>query len=142
MIWLELWEPVYYRKWNDKAGKVLMHPGRFEGLAWNVGNTMIFKVFQCNEDPHKQNIVLNRGVVVQFFTTAIGYNSDLCPKSDDYLPDFQVEGGTTSKTTPLGHPGERGSPCYCHTRGGRKAVKDFEFVYKHYVVGSIHHISN
>ena len=38
-------EPVYYRNWTETSGKVLMHPGRFMGFAWDVGEPMTFKVF-------------------------------------------------------------------------------------------------
>ena len=63
-----------------------MHPGRFVGFAFNVGDPITFKVLQCNEDPHKRNIVFHRGVVVPRSPTEIGYNSALAPKSDAYLP--------------------------------------------------------
>ena len=64
-----------------------MQPMRFVGFAQNVGDPMNFKVIECNEDPHKKNIVVHRGVVVQRSTKAIGYNYALTPKSDNYLPD-------------------------------------------------------
>ena len=60
---------------------------RFVGFALNVGDPTTFKVLQCNEDPHNQNIVVHRGVVVQRSTKAIGYNYALTPKSENYLPD-------------------------------------------------------
>ena len=105
MIWFKLWDPVYYRNWTNKAGKVLIHPGRFLGFAWNAGDPMTFKTLQCNEDPRKQNIILHRGVVIPRSPTAIGYNSDLAPKNAAYFPYVKVEGGATSKTVPLGHQG-------------------------------------
>ena len=49
-----------------------MHPGRFVGFAWNMGDPMTFLVLQCNEDLHKQPIVVQRGVVVPRSTTATG----------------------------------------------------------------------
>ena len=55
MIQFKFWETVYYRKWTDKSVKVLMHPRRFVGFAWNVGDPINFKVLQCNKDPHKRN---------------------------------------------------------------------------------------
>ena len=57
-------QPVYFRNWTDKSGKVLMHPGMFVGFAWNVGNPMTFKVLQYNNNPHNCNMVVQRGVVV------------------------------------------------------------------------------
>ena len=44
MIWFKFWEPVYFRKWTNKAGKVVMHPIRFMGFTYNVGDIMTFKV--------------------------------------------------------------------------------------------------
>ena len=90
IIRFKFWEPVYYRNWTDKPGKVLMHPGRFVGFAWNIGDPMTFKVIQCNEDPHKRNIVVHRGVAVPCSMTAIRYNYALAPKSDAYFPDMQL----------------------------------------------------
>ena len=46
MIQLKFWEPVYYRNWTDRAGKVIMHPGMFVGFAWNIGDHMTFKLLQ------------------------------------------------------------------------------------------------
>ena len=69
MIWFKLWEPMYYQNWTDNAGKVLMHPGRFVWFTWNIGDPMTFKVLQCNEDPHKWNIFVNRGVIVPYYQT-------------------------------------------------------------------------
>ena len=63
-IWFKFWEPMYYRNWTDKSGKVLMHPRRFLGFTWNIGDPMTFKVIHCNADRHKRNIVFHRGVVV------------------------------------------------------------------------------
>ena len=60
MIHFKFWEPVYYRNWNKTASKVLMHPGRFMGFAWDVGDPMTFKVLQCHADPHKQAQVYRR----------------------------------------------------------------------------------
>ena len=47
-----------------------MHPGRFLGFAWSIGDPMTFKVIQCNEDLRKRNIVLHRGVVVPCYPTS------------------------------------------------------------------------
>ena len=100
MIWFKLWDPVYYRDWTDKSGKVLMHPGRSVGFPWNIFVPIIFKVIHCNEDLHKRNIVVHRGVVVSRSPTAIGYNSSLAPNRDAYFPIVQVEGGATRKIVP------------------------------------------
>ena len=97
MIQFKLWEPVYYRNWTDKAGRVLMNPGRFLEFYWNIGDPMTFKVLHCNEDLHKRNIFFHRGVVVLRSLKAIGYNSALTPESDAYFPDVKVEGGATKK---------------------------------------------
>ena len=67
MIWFKFWEPVYYRNCNGKSGKVLIHPGRFVGFVWDVGDPMTSKVHQCNEVLHKQNIVVRRGFFVPFY---------------------------------------------------------------------------
>ena len=88
MIRFKFWEPVYYQNWTDKSGKVIMHPGRFVGFAWNVSNPMTFKVLQFNEDQYKRNIVVHRGVFVPRSLTEIWYNSALAHKSDAYLPDM------------------------------------------------------
>ena len=81
MIRFKFWEPVYYRNWTNKAGKVLMHPGRFMGFACNIGDPVNFKVLQCNGNPHKRNVVVHRGVAVPRYLTAAGYNYALAPKS-------------------------------------------------------------
>ena len=103
MTRFKFWEPVYYRNWTDKSCKFLMHPGRFMGLSWNIGYPMTFKVLQCNENPHKWDVVVHRGVVFPCSQTATGYNSALAPKSDAYFPVVKVEGGVTNKTVPLEH---------------------------------------
>ena len=103
MIQFKFWDMMYYRNWTDKAGKLLMRPGRFMGFAWNIGDPMTFKVLQCNKNPHKQNVVFHRGVVVPLSRTATGYNSSLAPNIDAYFPVVQVEGGMTNKTVPLDH---------------------------------------
>ena len=72
MIRFNVWETVYYRHWTDKTGKVIMHPGRFVGFTWNIGDPMIFKVIQCNEDLNKQNVVVHRGFIVPHYLTATG----------------------------------------------------------------------
>ena len=46
MIRLMFWESVYFQIWTDKAWNILMHPGRFMGFAWNVGDPMNFKLLQ------------------------------------------------------------------------------------------------
>ena len=46
MITFTLWEPVYYRNCTDKAGKVILHPGKFMGFTWEIGEPMTFKVLQ------------------------------------------------------------------------------------------------
>ena len=93
MLRFKFWDPVYYQNWTDKVGKVLMHPGRFVGFACNIGDPTTFKVLQCNEYPHKRNVVVHRGVIVLHSPTEIGCNSALAPKSDAYFPVVQVEGG-------------------------------------------------
>ena len=105
MIRFKLWEPVYYRNWTETVGKVLMHPRRFVGFAWYVGNTMTFKVLQCHENTKNQIQILHMGVVVPRYLDVSGYDSDLQPKSDAYLPEVRTEGGTTSKTAPSLHQG-------------------------------------
>ena len=75
------------------------------GFAWNIGDSITFKVLHCNENPHKRNVFVHRGVIVPHFWTATGYNYTLAPKSDAYLPVVQVEGGVTNKTVSLDHQG-------------------------------------
>ena len=58
MIRFKFWEPVNYRNWTDKAGKVLMHPVMFIGFAWDFGNPVTFKVLQWNTELHKRNMIL------------------------------------------------------------------------------------
>ena len=84
---------------------------------------MTFKVLQCSEDTHKQNIVVHRGVFVPCYLIAIGYNSDLASKSDAYFPDVQVEGGVTRKTAPLGHQVTMDPPNIAIAEGGGKRYK-------------------
>ena len=93
MIWFKFWELVYYRNWMDKASKVLMHPRRFMGFAWDICDSMTFKVLQYNANPHKRNVSIHRGVAVPHYQTATGYKSTLAPNSNAYLPVVQVEGG-------------------------------------------------
>ena len=97
---------------------VLIHPGRFLGFAHNFVKPMTFMVLQCHEDPHRQNTILHRGVVVPRYPTATGYNYALHPKSDAYFPDVQVEGGATSKTVPSCHQGTVDPPDISILRGG------------------------
>ena len=80
MILFKFWKPVYYRNWTKTASKVLMHPGRFVGFAWDVGNPMTFKVLQCHADPKKRAQILHRGAVVPCSLEVSGYNSDLAAK--------------------------------------------------------------
>ena len=68
-----------------------MHPSRFFGLSCNVGDPIIFKAIQHNIDPHKRNLVVNRGVAVPRNSAVIGYNSALAPKSGAYLPEVHSE---------------------------------------------------
>ena len=90
MIRFKLWETVYYQSWTDKYVNVLMHPGRFMGFTWNIGDHMTFKVLQCNEDMQKRNVVVHRGVVVPHSLTATGYKSALATKSGTYLLVVQL----------------------------------------------------
>ena len=93
MIRFKFWEPVYYRNWTETANKVLMHPRRFMGFAWDVGDPMTFKVLQCHANPHQRAQVLRRGAVVPRSLDAAGYNSALQSKSDHYFPVVRPEGG-------------------------------------------------
>ena len=56
------------------------------GFAWATGDTMPFKVLQCNANPKLPNRVLHRGTVVPRAEESIGDNSALQPKSDAYFP--------------------------------------------------------
>ena len=57
MIRFKFWETVFYRNWTDKAGKVIINPGRFVGFAWIIGDPMTFKVLLCNEDLRRRDII-------------------------------------------------------------------------------------
>ena len=63
---------MYYQNWANKSGRVVMYPRWFMGFDWSIGEPMTFKLLQCNEDPHKHNIVVHRGVVVLSYLTATG----------------------------------------------------------------------
>ena len=99
-----------------------MHPGRFVGFSWNI-SYMTFKLLQCNEDPHKQNIVVYIDAVIPRYPTAIGYNSALASKSDAYFPYVKVEVEVTIKTAPLGHQGTMDPPDITIAEGGGKRHK-------------------
>ena len=77
-----------------------MHPGRFVGFAWDVGDPTTFKVLQCREDTKKRVQILHRGVVVPRSLAASGYNYVLQPKSDAYLSEVKTEYGGPSKPAP------------------------------------------
>ena len=51
---------MYYWKCKDKSVKVVMHPGRFVGSAWSIGDPVNFKVLHCNEYQHKRNIFFTK----------------------------------------------------------------------------------
>ena len=123
MIQFKFWETMYYRNWTKTASKVLMHPGRFMGFTWDVGNYMIFKVFQCHADPNKRVQILQRGAVVPRYLDASEYNSALQTKSDAYFPDVRSEDGGSSKTTPSPHQGIVDPPDNVITEGGGKRRK-------------------
>ena len=72
MIWFKFWETLYYWNWMDKAFKDIMHPRKFMGFAWNICDYMTFNVLQCNEDPHKRNVVVHRSFVVPHSPTVAG----------------------------------------------------------------------
>ena len=97
-----------------------MNPGRFAWFAWNVGDPINFKVLQFDTNPHKHNMLVQRGDVVLRNLEATGYNSDLAPKSDAYLPEVHLEGGPPSKPSTPEHQGTVDPPKYFHTRGGEE----------------------
>ena len=90
------------------------------GFAWNIGDPMTFKVLQCNENLHKRDVVVHRVVVFPRSQIATGYNYALAPKSDNYLPFVQVEGGVTNKNVPLEHQGTVDLPYISIPEGGGK----------------------
>ena len=89
----------------------------------NVGDPITFKVHQCNEDLYKRNICVHRGVVVPRSQTSLGYNSTLAPKSEAYFSYVQLEGGATSKISPLCHQGTVGPPNITISEVGGKRHK-------------------
>ena len=93
------------------------------GFAWSIGAPMTFQVLQCNEDPHKRNVVVHRGVVILHYWTSAGYNSSLVPNSEAYLPVVQVEGGVPSKTVTLEHQGTVDPPDISIEEGGGNRSK-------------------
>ena len=123
MIRFKFWEPVYFRNWTDKAGKVVIHPGLFMGFTWIVGYPIISKVPWGNPYPHKWNIIFHRGVLVLRSLTETGYNSVLAPKSDAYFPSVQVECVPPIKTVPSEHQGTLGPPDISIAEGGGKRRK-------------------
>ena len=120
MIRFKLWEPVYYQNLTETASKVLMHPGRFMGFAWDVGDPMTFKVLQCHANPKRRAQVLHRGAVVPRALDAAGYNSALQQKSEHYFPIVRPEGGITRKTLPLAQHGNVDAPDSAILEGGGK----------------------
>ena len=100
-----------------------MHPGRFIGFAWIIGDPMTFRVLQCNDDMNKRHAVVHRGVAVPRSPTATGYNPVLAPKIDSYFPVVQVEGGATRKTVPLEHQGTVDPPDISIEEGGGNRSK-------------------
>ena len=90
MIRFKSWETVYYRNWNETAGKILMNTGRFAGFACHVGKPMTFKVVRCHEGTKRLLQILHRGVVVPRYLSASGYNSALQLKSDAYFPEVST----------------------------------------------------
>ena len=101
---------MYFQNWTNKAGKVLIHPGRFVGFAWNVGDPMTFKVLMCNIDPHKRNMVAHRGAVVPRNLEATGYNSALAPNIDAYFPQGSFIRWDPYHTSHNRTVGDRGYP--------------------------------
>ena len=105
-----------------------MHPRRFFGFDWNVGDPMTFKVILCNTDLHKHKMVLHRGVVVPRNLEAAGYNSALAPNSDTYFSEVHLEGGLPSiPDTPV-HQGTVDPPILSLQRGEEKE-KYLEFTF-------------
>ena len=74
-----------------------MHPSRFVRFACNVGDSITFKVLQCNIDPHKRNLEVHRCVVVLCNSAVIWYNSAIGPNSDAYFPEVHLKGGPPIK---------------------------------------------
>ena len=123
MICFKFWEPVYFRNWTYKSGKVLMHPGRFMAFTWNVGDPMTFKMLQCNANPHKCNMVVHRGVIITRNLEVTGYRSDLGPKSDASLPEVNLESGPSIITAIPGQKGTMDLPDISISEGGGKRHK-------------------
>ena len=114
---------MYYRNCTDTVVKVGMHPRRFVGFAWHVGDPMTFKVIHCYEDPKKRVQILHRGVVIPRSLSESGYNSALQPNSDAYFPEVRTEGGANIKTAPSLHKVIVDPPNIFMTEGGRKRRK-------------------
>ena len=123
MISFKFWETVYYRNWTETANKVLMHPGRFMGFAWDIGDHMTFKVIKCHADPHKWAQMLHRGAVVPLALDAAGYNSALQPKSDHYFPVVSPKGGISSETLQSAQHGTVDPPNSAISEGGGKRCR-------------------
>ena len=88
------------------------------GFAWNVSNTMTFKVLQYNTDPHKNNTIVQRVVVVPSNLAATGYNCTLAPKIDAYFPEVQLEGGPPRKPAIPVQKGTMDPPDISIVKGG------------------------
>ena len=98
-----------------------MHPGRFMGFSWNIGDPITFKVPHCNTNPYKRNMVVHRGVVVPHTLTSTGYIYALAPKSDTYFPEVQLKSGLNNLPAASEHQGTVDSPDIYISEGGGKA---------------------
>ena len=90
---------------------------------------MTFKVLQCNTDPHKNNQVVHKCVVVPHNSSEILYNSALAPKSDAYFPDFNLQGETPIKPAAPEQRGTVDTPYISILEGGGKTAQALKFIF-------------
>ena len=64
--------PGYIRTLPALSVQFRYYTGRFMGFSCNICDPITFKVIQCNNDTHKRNVVVHRGVVVLLFLIAAG----------------------------------------------------------------------
>ena len=123
MICFKFRDLVHFRNWTNKVGKILIHPRRFVGFNWNMGNLMTFKVLQGSTNTHKHNMVVHRGVVVLNNLTTTGYNSALAPNSDAYSPEVYLESAHPRKPATPGSQVTVDPPDISIAEGRRKRNK-------------------
>ena len=55
--------PLWYREWCSYAGEVRMFKRPYFGFAWNVGDSLSYKILDMHDNPKKHCKVLHRSVI-------------------------------------------------------------------------------